>query len=318
MDKVLAQLTGRASERISGLDVAEMSRRQFLLVSSLTAAGIALSACTPKQVEELNKILDKIANRPIRRDINSLSLDDPTIVAFKDAVAAMKALPSSDRRNWARQADIHNNFCPHRNWLFLPWHRAYLYLFEEICRELSSNEDFALPYWNWSNNPKIPSAFWGGSANPLFNPTRSATASSTASPSMVGPSVIEAILDQTNFLLFASAQLPSGNPQQSSVAMGPLEASPHNHIHPFVGGDMSSFLSPVDPVFWCHHNMVECIWVEWNWKRGNPNTNHTDWTSHKFTEFCDRHGNPVEVVVSETLLYPLFNYRYDDPVLGVP
>ena len=91
---------------------------------------------------------------------------------MRRAVARMKALPQSDPRNWIRFADIHRNFCPHANWYFLPWHRAYIRSFERICQELSGKADFALPYWNWTADRQFPAAFRPAiaSSNPLFHP----------------------------------------------------------------------------------------------------------------------------------------------------
>ncbi|NJM90998.1 MAG: tyrosinase family protein [Myxococcales bacterium] len=129
---------------------------------------------------------DVIANRPVRRNVTTMTASDPLIVAYKSAIAQMKALPDSDRRSWRYQARIHNDFCPHNNWLFLPWHRAYLFFFERICRKLSGMETFALPYWDWSQEPHVPALFWGGSTNPLFNSTRAATATSVASSANIG------------------------------------------------------------------------------------------------------------------------------------
>jgi polyphenol oxidase len=44
-------------------------------------------------------------------------------------------------------------FDVHHNWLFLPWHRAYLYFHERILAMLLEKHrgvrDFALPYWDW-------------------------------------------------------------------------------------------------------------------------------------------------------------------------
>src|SRR6516162_7597723 len=37
---------------------------------------------------------------------------------------------------------------------FLPWHRMYVYYFEEIIRDVSGHKDFTLPYWNYSTSDK--------------------------------------------------------------------------------------------------------------------------------------------------------------------
>jgi tyrosinase len=285
------------------------NRRDFMKgATALGITGVALwsGAC--------ESACNKIKNRPTRRNIANLPANDPIIETYKQAVAAMKALPSSDGRNWNRQADIHNNKCPHRNWWFLPWHRAYLVNFESICRKLTGNNDFALPYWNWTTSPSIPAPFWGA-GNPLLNTTRIATQSSVASASMVGATTITNILSQTNFILFGSGQATT---QRQLVSYGGLEATPHNYIHGFVGGDMSQFHSPLDPVFWCHHNMIECLWVHWNLDMGNANTNDTTWSNMNFSDdFVDGDGNPAPIQVSTTLLFPLLTYQYEPCAPGM-
>jgi len=77
-------------------------------------------------------------------------------------------------------------------------------------------------------------------------------------------------------------------------------------------------MSPLDPVFWQHHNMIERCWVERNFVHNQPNTNDHAWLDREFTEFCDENGNPVRVTVAETLLFPVFSYRYDDVGPGGP
>lgn len=247
----------------------------------------------------------------MRRNITTLGSGDATLAAFREAVRQMKALPASDRRNFRNQAQIHQDFCPHGNWLFLPWHRAYLYFFEEICRELTGDDSFALPYWNWTLDRSIPEPFWGDPGdNPLFYAGRVATPASMTGAS-TRAATLNGILDEPNFQLFGSGSIPLAASQREFAFYGPLEGTPHNYVHGFVGGVMGSFLSPLDPIFWCHHNMIEALWFEWNIRRSNPNPSNADWTDRVFTEFCDRKGRPVRVSVAETLLYPLDAYQFD-------
>jgi len=290
----------------SGLDSLRISRRQFV---QLMAAGVVASMLPG--CETVDAILDQIAHRRVRKDITTLAPTDPDIVTFKQAVSLMKGLSATDNRNWTNQANIHLNHCPHGNWLFLPWHREYLYRFEEICRELTGSKKFALPYWNWSKNPQIPALFFD-SSSPLYDPGRVATIADTVPSTAVGPAVISGILAQPNFLLFASGSISASANQRTISAYDPLEGNPHNTVHGFVGGDMGTYLSPLDAIFWTHHNMVERLWVDWNMKLGNPNTNDPAWTNRQFTDFFDQHGNPVTISVFQMLLYPLFVYRYDD------
>jgi tyrosinase len=287
-------------------DLSFFTRRDFMRgAGALGITGVALwsGGC--------ESWWKKIKDRPTRRNIANLPANDPIIKTYNDAVAAMIALPASDGRNWTKQAEIHNNHCTHGNWWFLPWHRAYLFYFESICRKLTGNNDFALPYWNWTTSPKIPDPFWTGS---LAHSPRSATQASSASASMVGAPVITNILNQTNFFLFGSAQ--SATPSQNA-GYGMLEGTPHNYIHGFVGGDMGSYMSPLDPIFWCHHNMIECLWIEWNINKSNPNPNDSTWVNQQFTDFVDADGNPVTVSVLTTLFYPLLSYQFEPCAPGM-
>src|SRR5579862_1642144 len=282
------------------IDLSQVSRRDLLkALGAFGAAGltIGLGGC--------ESCVQQINNRPTRRNISNLAANDPIINAYKAAVAAMKALPSTDPRNWTQQANVHYNHCPHGNWWFLPWHRAYLLYFERICRKMSGNNDFALPYWNWTTNPSIPAPFWDTGLN---DGTRVANASDQVDPSFVGAPAIENILSQTNFFLFASGQATN---QRDFSAYGMLEGTPHNNVHNFVGGDMGAFHSPLDPVFWSHHNMLDCLWVDWNINRNNPNSNDTNWTNFQFTDFVDENGAAVTVNVLTTILFPIFSYQFE-------
>lgn len=210
------------------------------------------------------------------------------------------------------QADIHKDWCPHGNWYFLPWHRAYLFYFEKIIQKLTGNKDFGLPCWNWQAHRQVPPAFWGGPSNPLFHTPRTATPTSQASASAVGASVIESILSipETDFFLFASGQSAT---QRGPGGTGQLEGTPHNIIHGFVGGDMGSVPTAArDPVFWAHHCMVDCIWAEWNIGRKQRNTNDPQWLNFTFAgNFVDEDGNSVDISVLSTIIMPLVAYRYE-------
>jgi tyrosinase len=292
-------------------DVSLFSRRDFLKsagVLGVTGVSLWAGGC--------EGCLKQIQNRPTRRNISHLSATDPIIQSYSAAVSAMKALSVSDPNNplgWTKQAEIHNNFCPHGNWFFLPWHRAYLLYFERICRKMSGDKDFALPYWNWTTNPSVPTPFWGPASNPLYDSTRSVVPTDTADPSWIGAAAIDNILSQASFILFASDQPHPGffHYADPTGGTGMLEGNPHNNIHGWVCGDMCAFMSPLDPVFWTHHNMLDCLWVDWNINLGNSNTNDSSWTNRQFTEFFDENGNPATVQVIDTILFPLLSYQFE-------
>lgn len=284
------------------------SRRDFIKNLSIPAALLMLLG-----TGGCESILEAIRNRPIRRRVNPSSPESVSSMnIYNDAINLMKGLPASDPRSWNNQAGIHGipaTFlkCQHGNWYFLPWHRAYLFFFEQICRKLTGEPKFGLPYWNWSIDNSIPSPFWNTSSN-LFHSPRTATATSVANTTILGHSRMEEILDETNFLVFGS----------SATAQGPLEGGPHNHIHNFVGGTMASGASPLDPVFWTHHCMIDYCWVDWNINRDHDNTNDSSWIGTSWTDhFVDGDGNPAEAQVGGTILMPFLSYQYEASQIGL-
>src|SRR5439155_546107 len=72
----------------------------------------------------------------IRRNINDQRFGQVAADSYRNAVDKLKSLRSSDARDWLNMADVHKNFCPHGNWYFLPWHRAYLLALEDVCAAL--------------------------------------------------------------------------------------------------------------------------------------------------------------------------------------
>jgi tyrosinase len=291
-------------------------RRTILKQGAACAAAVALPAG------------DAWAQNVVTRvSINSLAPNDPIIASYRQAVSAMRALPQTDPRNWRRQAQIHNSFCPHRNWFFLPWHRAYLVAFERICRQLSNNPNFALPYWDWTANPQLPAAFArqtvGGAANPLFDSTRSSQ-TVTIPGTVAGQGRINTLLAENSFEVFASSR-PSGQNNTAATWLrregleGPFESGPHDQVHVRISGNMASFTSPLDPIFWLHHCNIDRLWDRWN-RSGRTNTSNTLWRNFAFNgHFVTPSGTtstPFNVAVSGLLNIGGLGYRYVAPAVG--
>ena len=94
---------------------------------------------------------------------------------------------------------------------------------------------------------------------------------------------------------------------------GQVESGPHNHIHSNIGGIMSTFHSPLDPIFYCHHSMVDYMWAVWNINCGNENTSDPNWKDHTFNNiFVDWNGDDIDTVsVLGTIALPLITYKYE-------
>lgn len=274
-------------------------RRIFIkglgFVSLGLVSGTLLGGC--------ESIIEQIQNRPIRRRLRTGSpAVDNDIAIYEDAVAAMKALPNSDPRSWFAQSAIHGtdgvgfNFCHHGTQHFFSWHRAYLHFFERICRELTGEPEFGLPYWNWNQNPDIHPAFLNNS---------SSLHSSRVNTSVTGQwnftdDALNPIFEDGNFFTFGSQ----------------IEGTPHNRGHTHTGGIMGGFGSASDPLFWAHHCMVDYCWAKWNLELDNDNTNNSAWLNTSWGHFVDENGNPVDITAGMTTLLPLLSYRYECSRVG--
>jgi tyrosinase len=188
----------------------------------------------------------------LRRSLHGMAPKEPILQTWRDGVRLLKA--ASGIVSWANFAAIHGNdtsfnLCPHGNWYFLPWHRAYLLTYERAVRQLTGNNDFALPYWDWTTDRQMPPAFveptFNGQLNPLFEPQRDAKPTDSLPDSTVGPGIISQILTQAPFETFGTSRpVGQNNLDQSWIncefcgTKGTLEATPHDLVHGFVGGIM--------------------------------------------------------------------------------
>lgn len=134
------------------------TRRGFVKAAAATVAASILP---------LERTLALQSKKHIRLNVNDPRAV-PVLASYKKAIRAMLALPPTDPRNWYRNAIVHTLDCPHGNWWFVVWHRGYLGWFEQTCRELSGDADFAIPYWDWTENtdpskpfkPRIPAVMF--------------------------------------------------------------------------------------------------------------------------------------------------------------
>ncbi len=277
-------------------------RRDFLR----SAAQVAASAWT------LGRAVPAEAARPapdlrVRKDVARLAPNATELKALQAGVEAMRKKAAADPLGWARQARIHLDECPHGNWFFLPWHRAYLYFFEQICRAASKDDNFALPYWDWTKDRTIPASCWAGTLN---DGTRKAAKTEKAVDEYVGGQVIQRILDTNDFITFAGGRANKLRPNDFPGA-GQLEITPHNYIHNFVGGDMATFLSPLDPLFWLHHANVDRLWTEWVKRHPKGMPDDRAWLDAVPLPFFGPDGKAVAKKVRDVLSTYSLGYRYD-------
>jgi polyphenol oxidase len=294
--------------------LARQTRRQFLGLTGLALGGLVFDRATSsgQEVAPVKKPLKALPTVVVRK--NAKTLTNAEIDQLKKAFQAIRdrtvSMPSNPT-GWLNQANIHDNFCNtddpnvevHFSWWFLPWHRAYLYFFEKILQDAASDPNLALPYWDWTNDHQIPASFWGA-CNPLFDPNRVKTATSTV-PS--GPVQVAGILNIPTFNVFGGDSVPFQSP-------GQLESGPHNYVHGWIGGDMGRFATAArDPLFWLHHANIDRLWEMWVKKSpSHVNPTSANWLQRQFSFFSPQ-GNPATIRVDQTLdTVNSLDYRYDD------
>ena len=303
------------------------TRREFLITAGTGVAVGLLSSRMGGAQAPSPRVRKNVVSSAAQSDLDTLA----------KGVDAMKKLFKSnpnDPRGWALQAFIHGNCtrftsCQHGNWYFPPWHRSFIYYFEQLIQGFTGNTNFALPYWDWSRTISVPASFYG-SGNPLDDNLSLATPPATCrrAPSAgrgrsvtdkfsqadldtyVGPAVISRILQNPDYATFGG-----GNP-----GTGQLEGTPHNFVHRWVGGakqsNMVQTFSPMDPIFWMHHCNIDRLYSNWL-ARGFSTPPQTQWRDKSFNDFYDFKGNKVgsEFTCEETKDSTVMGYVYDQTLV---
>jgi tyrosinase len=186
----------------------------------------------------------------------------------------------SDDRGWAYWVGIHGLplpiSCTHGSPLFLPWHRAYLYYFEQYLLDaMPAGQTVSLPWWDWSTQTGLPPTYSvatlpDGSANSLAAAPVSGIPDEQFTETNV-PKVTETYRAPGDVGSAPGADnLPSAEQVSAVLALDDFNdfttqlEGLHNQVHSWVGGTMDEIpLAAFDPIFWAHHTMIDRIWALW-------------------------------------------------------
>jgi tyrosinase len=207
-------------------------------------------------------------------------------------------------------------------------------MYERTVRQLTGHNDFALPYWDWTNNPQLPAAYvqptFNGAPNPLFE-QRDMSPTDSLPPEVVGQGVINTILGQTDFETFGTTRPNQNGRVQDSLDQswincefcgisGTLEFTPHNQVHTRVGGVMCCAGSARDPIFMMHHCNIDRIWAVWNAPPlNNQNSSDSLWTDMTIQQnFYNPDGSFYSPKVSDLVTPEALGYTYGLPAPAGP
>ena len=316
-----------------------ISRRAVLQATASAAGAAGLGATIP--------LVAMGAPTPttLRQDIVNFAKDAARLAKFEAAVKEMqdrsKANPN-DPKGWLVNAKAHADFCSvgladpnqvHFCWWFLSWHRAYLTVTERKIREISGDNTFAYPYWNWSSDRRIPKAY-AKAGSPLanavrFTPNRAVTDGEVdyfpSDPTLkklgvaaLGVKKFEAKTASEINRTFGGIARPNS---ANGYGNNRLEGTPHGPIHNYVGGenangdggDMGDFETAArDPIFFAHHGNLDRLWETWRRDAAKKATEPKvdAFLKHKFV-FTWLDGTPVEISAGETLDTKQLGFTYD-------
>jgi tyrosinase len=225
---------------------------------------------------------------------------------YADGVRAMRTAGTYHKYVfWHRQVmERHDHSDPtmqrgpaHRGPAFLPWHREFIWRFEQDMKAALGDPDYGLPYWNWAQDKTdglLPtSRVWdyiganngsislGGSS---WNRMSATLAGSSYTPVDLSAAAgrefdgfsgafghIANIQDRSSVDSFiAGTSIAYDSPDWNRTSPGfrsTNERVYHDHVHVLVGGDTGDMTDPDiavnDPIFFLHHAMIDRLWARW-------------------------------------------------------
>ena len=234
------------------------------------------------------------------RDLTSTEKAD-----FIQAIKALKATPQTIYDTYVRwhiaaasyasptYGNPGDRNAAHRGPAFNPWHRYYLYRFEQRLRDQVPG--VTIPYWDWTqdaadplNSPMWAADFMGGDGDPndgdqvktgpfavgqwqVIDSTGNVanrgltrqfgrTVNFLPTPDQVNVLMSENPYDHNPWDASSSSK-PSHRNRLEGWLGSPREL--HNLVHLWMGGDMLQISSPSDPVFFIHHCNIDRLWALW-------------------------------------------------------
>ncbi|MED6155607.1 hypothetical protein PIB30_006780 [Stylosanthes scabra] len=295
-------------------------------------AGAKPIACCPPNYENKEPIDYVIPNYETLR-IRKPAHDYDDLEKYKKALNIMKSLPDDHPHSWTQQSRIHCAYCHnsyhqkghtdvemqvHFSWIFLPFHRWYLYFYERILGKLINDPTFAIPFWNWDapEGMEIPAIFTDR-RSPLYNDVRN---QNHQPPTLVDlnwnrrtgvdtngdveanlATMYRQVYEVRRPICFYDKHFCAGDkPYSSRTGSGSIELVPHNTVHSWTGDktqpnleDMGALYSAArDPIFYAHHANIDIMWSIWKSFRRKDITN-PDYQNASYV-FYDENENLVQ------------------------
>ncbi len=145
------------------------------------------------------------------------------------------------------QPDIHFNLPdePERQ-IFFAWHRMQMLEVERAMQAIDPN--ISIPWWNSSTDQSTTSPVWAAGFMGQFNTAWALNRNLGRNGPLPTPTVVSTVQSNSDFLVYSN-DMERGDT--------------HRGAHVWIGGAMSTPLSPRDPVFYLHHAYIDKLWADW-------------------------------------------------------
>ena len=138
--------------------------------------------------------------------------------------------------------------------VFLAWHRRQIFEVEQAMQDINPN--ISIPFWDWTVDRSQNDPLWDNSFMGQFNADwgLGRTFNNNAPINAGYPSHlprtqdVNSVQSEPNWLTYSN-----------NFERGIVHAAPHI----WIGGTMAGGASPLDPVFYLHHGMVDKLWQDW-------------------------------------------------------
>lgn len=333
-------------------------RRIYLYFTMM--AVIALSACgdnkkpetgTPAPAHKyvrynVNKPEGQKALQAMKKALDSMRKMDCSTVTSLYYQGAMHWIPDTVYNgnpycaSYTSKADLKTAWdnCTHIPGIeinFLSWHRLYIWHFEKIVRQLSGYQEFALPYWGYTDTVNVE-------ANRILNEMMRMAGSSLYEKSRYDS--LNNGYPISGDILAALDLDPLFKKKDIYIFTKNIDAAPHGAMHNYIGmgnynyypiwnpiyqcdcngtgvgdtcqgGLMANVPSAgFDPVFFLHHSNIDRIWQQWTNSSNGKLITVEDLLAFPWGyTFFNPDGSKVEYTAEE-VIKAIYNvdYEYDD------
>ncbi|KXN73522.1 Di-copper centre-containing protein [Conidiobolus coronatus NRRL 28638] len=241
----------------------------------------------------LQSVLGQIQCTPdnvrIRKNIMSFSSEE--LIKWFDAARKFSKTP---RFNELARIHRENSDYIHRKELFLPWHRMFIYVYEQEL--LNYDSTLVMPFVDWTthsskpqNHPVLQNNMYGGNGNRNNNWCLKSGEFANLELTYPYQKCLERKYNKngnTELGAFSSkeeVQSIIDSKEEYYNFRSSIEGNPHGLPHSYIGSggtDFGTLHSPADPIFYLHHTFIDNMWYQWQSKKES-----------RFNEYNDRYGN---------------------------